>query len=61
MTVFILFVGLRGTLGADTLNYINSWNHTPTLISLNSSIDYYLCYNEPGFFSCFNVAENKLQ
>lgn len=50
MTVFILFVGLRGTLGADTQNYINSWNHTPTLMSLNFSIDYYLCYNEPGFF-----------
>ena len=50
MTVFVLFVGLRGTLGADTLNYINSWNHTPTLVSFNSSIHYFLCYNEPGFF-----------
>lgn len=50
MTVFVLFVGLRGTLGADTLNYINSWNRTPTLMSFNSSIHYFLCYNESGFF-----------
>lgn len=50
MTVFVLFVGLRGTLGADTPNYINSWNHTPTLMSFTSSINYYLCYNESGFF-----------
>lgn len=50
MSAFVLSVGLRGTLGTDTMNYINSWHHTPTLLNFNSSVYYSLCYHEPGFF-----------
>lgn len=50
MGAFVLSVGLRGTFGTDTMNYIDSWNHTPTLMNFNFSLYYPLCYNEPGFF-----------
>lgn len=50
MSAFVLSIGLRGTLGTDTMNYIYSWNHTPTLIDFQSSVEYFLCYNEIGFF-----------
>lgn len=41
MSAFVLSVGLRGTLGTDTMNYIYSWNHTPTLIDFQASVDYF--------------------
>lgn len=50
MSAFVLSVGLRGTLGTDTMNYIYSWHHTPTLLNFNSSVYYFLCYHELGFF-----------
>lgn len=56
--IFILLVGLRGTLGPDTLNYIYSWEQTPILSYLDFSREYLLCYSEPGFLFLSSLAKS---
>lgn len=46
----VLFVSGRGSGGADSLNYLVSWDITPTIFDENLARNPMIIYSEPGYY-----------